>query len=170
MPQAFVDEIDTPVGPLVLCASEQGLSRIEFGAYEQVEPSLKAWTRKMLLTDTLVPDKFVLHESVKQLGEYFDSGRVAFRLPIDLRGTAFQVRVWQALRDVPFGKTRSYLQIGQAIGSPKAVRAVGGANNRNPLPIIIPCHRIIGADGSLVGYGGGISIKRKLLELEGWSG
>lgn len=170
MPQAFYDEMESPVGPLVLCASEQGLCRLEFGRYGEVESTLQKWCREKLSAETIFPDKLVLRETVKQLEEYFAGKRLAFRLPLDLRGTAFQLRVWNALRQIPYGETRSYLQIGQAIGSPKAVRAIGGANHNNPLSIIIPCHRVIGANGELVGYGGGLPIKRFLLELEGWNG
>ena len=91
----------------------------------------------------------------------------SFDLPLDPRGTSFQRRVWAALTAIPWGETRTYAQIAAAVGSPRAVRAVGQANHRNPIPILIPCHRVVGADGTLTGYGGGLELKRKLLELEG---
>lgn len=104
--------------------------------------------------------------AAEQLTEYFSRNRRTFDLPLAPAGTPFQTRVWQALLEIPYGETRSYLDIAVAIGNPKAVRAVGMANNRNPISFIIPCHRVIGADGSLVGYGGGLELKRSLLELE----
>ncbi len=102
-----------------------------------------------------------------QLIEYFSGQRTAFDLPLSLRGTVFQKQVWQALSEIPYGETRTYKQIAEAIGNPLACRAVGLANNRNPISIIIPCHRVIGTNGKLVGYGGGIELKERLLKLEG---
>ena len=99
--------------------------------------------------------------------EYLAGARRSFDLPLDPRGTSFQRRVWAALTAIPWGETRTYAQIAAAVGSPRAVRAVGQANHRNPIPILIPCHRVVGADGTLTGYGGGLELKRKLLELEG---
>ena len=102
----------------------------------------------------------------QQLDEYFAGTRTAFSLPLELHGTPFQEKVWEALRHIPYGETRTYKDIAIAIGHPKAFRAVGRANNANPIFIAIPCHRVIGADGSLVGYGGGLEMKKALLELE----
>ncbi len=102
-----------------------------------------------------------------QLTEYFEGARTTFELSLDPKGTPFQLRVWDALRRIPYAATASYGEVAAAIGSPSASRAVGLANGRNPIAIIIPCHRVIGADGSLVGYGGGLDRKRRLLELEG---
>jgi len=104
--------------------------------------------------------------AVKQIEEYFTGKRRQFDLPVSPSGTCFQEAVWKELLAIPYGETRSYKQIAQAIGKPKACRAVGMANNRNPISIIIPCHRVIGANGSLVGYGGGLEMKQKLLDLE----
>lgn len=109
----------------------------------------------------------VLEKAVTQLNEYFAGARRDFELPLDPSGTEFQRRAWKQLCEIPFGKTWSYRQQAVAMGQPAATRAVGGANNKNPLPVIIPCHRVIGADGSLTGYGGGLSRKRILLEIEG---
>ena len=108
----------------------------------------------------------LLREAYKQLSEYLIGKRLNFDLPLNPRGTVFQQQVWKALCDIPYGETRSYKQIAEAIGNPKAVRAVGMANNRNPLLIVIPCHRVIGANGKLVGYGAGIEKKEFLLKLE----
>lgn len=102
----------------------------------------------------------------QQLDEYFAGTRTAFDFPLRLQGTPFQEKVWAALRDIPYGETRSYQQIAQAIGQPKACRAVGMANHRNPIYIIVPCHRVVGANGALTGYGGGLDMKKALLELE----
>lgn len=101
-----------------------------------------------------------------QLMEYFEGNRRDFTIPLDPRGTVFQRRVWKALSEIPYGETRSYKQIAEQIGHPKAYRAVGMANNRNPIAILIPCHRVIGSNGTLVGYAGGVSVKERLLLLE----
>lgn len=108
----------------------------------------------------------LLRRAAQELSEYFAGTRKSFGLPLGPAGTAFQKRVWDALAAIPYGETRSYGDMAAAIGSPRAGRAVGGANHRNPLPILIPCHRVVGADGSLTGYGGGLDVKRALLRLE----
>jgi len=101
-----------------------------------------------------------------RIGEYIKGKRKRFDLPVKMDGTEFQLTVWKALQEIPYGETRSYAQIAEMTGNPKSSRAVGMANNRNPIPIIIPCHRVIGSDGDLTGYAGGLEIKKKLLELE----
>ena len=111
-------------------------------------------------------DKDLINKAFIQLKEYLSGQRQTFSLPLAPAGTPFQQQVWQALLAVPYGKTASYKDIAVAVGNPRAVRAVGGANNRNPIAIFIPCHRIVGADGSLVGYGGGLTLKKFLLESE----
>lgn len=108
----------------------------------------------------------ILEKAKKQLEEYFNGTRKEFQLPFNPRGTEFQRKVWEALTAIPYGQTRSYGEIASAVGNPKASRAVGGANHKNPIMIFIPCHRVIGADGSLVGFGGGIEAKKYLLALE----
>ena len=108
----------------------------------------------------------LLKEAITELNEYIDGKRISFDLQLELQGTEFQKRVWQALKEIPFGETRSYGEIAKLIGNEKASRAVGMANNKNPIPIIVPCHRVIGANGKLVGYAGGLDIKEKLLNLE----
>ena len=113
-----------------------------------------------------MPSLLELKPVVDQLEAYFCGTLTRFDLPLDLAGTDFQLRIWRALRAIPYGQTRTYGQIAKALGQPGAARAVGLANNQNPVPIIVPCHRVIGADGSLTGYGGGLPRKRRLLELE----
>lgn len=108
----------------------------------------------------------LIKRAMTQILEYLEGKRKTFDFPIAWQGTPFQIKVWEALRNIPYGETRSYGQIAAAIGNPKASRAVGMANNRNPLLIVVPCHRVVGADGSLVGYAAGLSIKKHLLELE----
>jgi len=112
------------------------------------------------------PRNPLLAEALSQLRAYFAGRLREFDLPLDLAGTDFQIRVWRQLETIPYGETRSYSAIAQAIGRPAAVRAVGAANGANPVPIVVPCHRVIGASGKLVGYGGGLSLKKRLLELE----
>ena len=121
----------------------------------------------------LEPRKFELRESkpalapyLRELNEYFDGRRSQFSVTLDLRGTPFQLACWNALLAIPYGETRSYGEVARAIGAPKAVRAVGAANGRNPVPIVVPCHRVIGAGGALTGFGGGLPMKRFLLDLE----
>jgi methylated-DNA-[protein]-cysteine S-methyltransferase len=108
----------------------------------------------------------LMHETIRQLRVFFAGELREFDLPLDMAGTEFQKRVWRALLTIPYGETRSYTQIAAQIGAPKAVRAVGAANGRNPIPVIVPCHRVIGASGDLVGFGGGLAWKRLLLDLE----
>jgi methylated-DNA-[protein]-cysteine S-methyltransferase len=154
----FGKVIDSPVGQLKLVASERGLAAI---LWENDNP------RRVPLGEVVDSDDHpVLLESERQLREYFAGHRKEFSLPMDFRGTEFQRRVWGALLTIPFGETRSYLQIAQQIGSPAAVRAVGAANGKNPLSIIAPCHRVVGSNGKLTGFAGGLEVKAQLLSLE----
>jgi methylated-DNA-[protein]-cysteine S-methyltransferase len=137
----------------LIVASDAGIRAIEF--HGQPEASGREGRSNPLL-----------REAVDQLRAYFAGELRDFDLALDMQGTAFQKRVWQELRSIPYGQTCSYSFVATAIGSPKAVRAVGAANGRNPIPIVVPCHRVIGAGGSLVGYGGGLPLKRFLLDLE----
>lgn len=139
--------IDTPVG--VLCALEEGSCLVSL-----------SWRRGGMDETPL------LAEVRRQLNEYFSGVRKSFDLPLNPHGTKFQRRVWSALQEIPYGETRSYSQIAATVENPKGCRAVGMANNRNPIPIIIPCHRVVGADGALTGYAGGLDKKALLLALE----
>ncbi|MEQ9463111.1 MAG: methylated-DNA--[protein]-cysteine S-methyltransferase [Haliea sp.] len=146
--------IDSPLGPLQLLSEENHLTAINF-------PGQHSGT-----ADSANPDS-VLGAARRQLEEYFAGHRKRFDLPLAAGGTPFQQSVWQALAAIPWGEVRSYRDIALTIGKPRAVRAVGAANGRNPLPIVVPCHRVIGADGSLTGFAGGLPRKVQLLTLEG---
>jgi methylated-DNA-[protein]-cysteine S-methyltransferase len=150
--------IDSPVGKLKLVASDKGLA----GVLWQREN-----TRPVPLSEA-VEDKQhpVLVETERQLGEYFAGKRKTFSIALDMQGTRFQKEVWEALLAIPFGETRSYGQLAKQLGNPRATRAVGAANGRNPVSIIVPCHRVIGSSGKLTGFGGGLETKAHLLSLE----
>jgi methylated-DNA-[protein]-cysteine S-methyltransferase len=139
---------------LVLVVSAAGVRQIEFPPARPIEAEP-------------VEGDPLLDELAQQLRAYFAGARRRFDLPLDPQGTPFQKRVWQHLETIPFGVTQSYRQVADAIGTPQAVRAVGAANGANPIPIVIPCHRVIGSGGRLTGYGGGLPLKKRLLELEG---
>jgi methylated-DNA-[protein]-cysteine S-methyltransferase len=147
--------IDSPVGLLTLAGRDGRLAHLRMVGQTH-EPSRAGWTH----------DDNVFSDAVEQLEAYFAGDLTTFEVELDLAGTAFQRRVWAALRTIPYGETRSYGEIATQIGAPGASRAVGLANGRNPVGIIVPCHRVIGANGSLTGYGGGLDRKRALLELE----
>jgi methylated-DNA-[protein]-cysteine S-methyltransferase len=148
----------SPVGTLTLAGTDRGLSAI---LWEDNRPR-----RVPLDLDTEDPTHPVLVEAQRQLTEYFAGTRTRFDLTFDVSGTPFQRRVWNALLTIPFGETRSYTQIAEQIGHPRAVRAVGAANGRNPLSIVAPCHRVVGANGALTGFAGGLDVKARLLALE----
>jgi len=149
--------IGTPLGQLLLAGDANGLALIGFPQGKGRVDVEGEWQR----------DSGCFIDVELQLQQYFDGQRRDFDLKFAPTGTIFQMEVLDALRTIPFGETRSYLEIARQVGRPKAVRAVGAANGRNPLPIVIPCHRVIGADGSLTGFGGGLDAKLFLLELEG---
>lgn len=150
--------MDSPVGPLLLAADDDGLLLIEFDSPRHPVTRGRDWHEGS--NDVLVQTR-------AQLDDYFNSNRRDFDLPLSPRGTPFQRDVWRALQRIPYGETISYAELAQWIGKPSAMRAVGAANGRNPLPIVVPCHRVIGADGSLTGFGGGLPTKQYLLALEG---
>jgi methylated-DNA-[protein]-cysteine S-methyltransferase len=151
--------VRSPVGVLTLVASGDGLAAI---LWENDRPG-----RVRLDVVAEHPKHPVLLETERQLAEYFAGRRKAFDLALDFAGTEFQKKVWRALLTIPFGETRSYAQIARQIGDPKAVRAVGAANGRNPISIVAPCHRVIGSNGKLTGFAGGLDVKAQLLRLEG---
>ncbi len=136
-----------------LTASAEGIRAIQFRLGETAEGNCNEANP-------------LLAEADRQLRAYFAGDLRAFELPLDLHGTDFQIRVWRQLEAIPYGEFRSYAEVAQAIGAPQAVRAVGAANGANPVPIVVPCHRVIGSSGKLVGYGGGLELKRRLLDLE----
>jgi len=168
---------DSAVGPLFLAASDGGLVALEFDARGPGQQSIrpnprdirKGNHREEKLNETVVFEHSPrrLRPYIEEIEEYFAGQRRAFTFPLDLRGTAFQLACWRALLAIPYGETRTYADIARAVGKPNAFRAVGMANNRNPIAIVVPCHRVIASDGTLCGYGGGLDVKRKLLELEG---
>jgi methylated-DNA-[protein]-cysteine S-methyltransferase len=141
--------IDSPIGPLTLVERDGALVRLSFGAHGRREPATP-----------------LLALATSQLNEYFAGERREFDLPLAPSGTEFQLACWRALAEIPYGETRSYGEQARRIGRPDRARAVGAANGANPIAIILPCHRVIGADGSLVGFGGGLETKRRLLDLE----
>lgn len=150
--------IDSPVGPLQLVASDEGLVAILWGAEDRQRVPLNIVGE--------APDHPVLRDTERQLQDYFAGRRQVFDLPLDFIGTDFQQTVWQALLTIPFGETRSYAEIAGQIGQPTAVRAVGAANGKNPISIVAPCHRVVGSNGTLNGFAGGLEVKAFLLRLE----
>jgi methylated-DNA-[protein]-cysteine S-methyltransferase len=151
--------IDSPIGRLLLGTDGEALTRIDMDVADRPPRGLENWTCD--------PTAGSLPEVARQLEEYFTGRRRVFDLPIRMEGTEFQRRAWRMLMEIPYGQTRSYGEQAKRIGNPNASRAVGLANGRNPIPIVVPCHRVIGADGSLTGFGGGIERKRWLLVHEG---
>lgn len=173
---------DSPVGPLFLAASGKGLVALEFDARLPGQQTIRPNPRD--LRSEAAPNRVYsgkrsrgeidlvesgpqMQRYTGQLEEYFARTRNQFTFPLDLRGTDFQIACWHALLEIPYGETRTYADIARAVGKANGFRAVGMANNRNPIAIVVPCHRVIASDGTLCGYGGGLEIKRKLLELEG---
>ncbi len=159
--------LDSPVGCLEIEENGEAITAIRFVHRPDRENDNRTGKHDNLCGGSGTADAPLLAEAVRQLREYFSGSRAAFDLPLAPEGTGFQKRVWKALLEIPYGETRTYGQIAAAVGNPKGGRAVGMANHNNPIPIVIPCHRVIGANGALTGYGGGLDIKRKLLELEG---
>jgi methylated-DNA-[protein]-cysteine S-methyltransferase len=148
--------IDSPIGRLLLAGTRAALTIIDFQSGPRPRRPDAAW----------VEDAQPFARAVAELREYFEGARRDFTVPLAPAGTPFQLRVWRALVEIPYGETTSYGELARRLGQPTASRAVGLANGSNPLPVIIPCHRVIGANGSLTGYGGGLPIKQRLLALE----
>lgn len=146
---------DTPVEPLRVMDNGSAIIEITFSTEDKVLP------RKAVEEETPL-----IAKAAAQLTEYFDGSRREFDFPTEVGGTEFQRRVWQELCRIPYGQTRTYKQVAEAIGCPKGFRAIGMANNRNPIAIVVPCHRVVGSGGRLVGYAGGLAVKEKLLQLE----
>lgn len=147
-------DYESPIGVLRITDDGQGITSIgfNFGNWEPLVCPIKS---------TLIT------QAIMELEEYFQGVRKVFTVPLNPKGTDFQKKVWQALQDIPYGQTCSYKDVAKAVGNDKASRAIGMANNKNPIPIIVPCHRVIGSGGKLVGYAGGLDVKRMLLQIEG---
>ncbi|UJF15363.1 methylated-DNA--[protein]-cysteine S-methyltransferase [Jeotgalibaca sp. MA1X17-3] len=156
----FYKIITSPIGMYLLVESEKGISFVEHLDSEEAE------SQKMNRAEATRKDTPLLLETARQMEEYFKGERHTFDIPMDTHGTPFQQQVWLELQRIPYGEVRTYKEIAAAIDNPKAVRAVGMANNRNPISIMTPCHRVIGSNGSLVGYAGGLDVKEFLLNLE----
>jgi len=154
------DIYDSPIGKIHIVADELGARKIDL--FEE------DWLKYQKKNEPILRDKQLCYEIITQLDEYFKGKRKNFNIPLSIEGTEFRKKVWSALQDIPYGETRNYLQIAEAIGNPNAARAVGQANRCNQLPIIIPCHRVIGKSGKLVGFAGNRTPTQKLLlEIEG---
>ncbi|GAB2718152.1 methylated-DNA--[protein]-cysteine S-methyltransferase [Paenibacillus thermoaerophilus] len=169
--KAYRHKLAGPAGAWTLLATEQGLCRI---LYPQEEASQAGpWLDRCLPHGEWADDRGLFDEFgiIDRLERYFAGQPVRFDdIPLDLRGTDFQRKVWEGLRPIPYGQAWTYKQLAESIGKPKAVRAVGAANGRNPVPIVVPCHRVVGSNGTLTGYRGGLRIKKRLLDLEGVAG
>lgn len=152
----YYTKVESPVGPLLLAGEESGLHFLSFANSKRAKKPERDWKEYQA----------PFAEAIRQVRAYFAGELKQFDLPLIFEGTDFQVRVWRALRTIPYGETWSYMELARRIGTPKAVRAVGAANGSNPIPIIVPCHRVIGSNGDLTGFGGGLPIKKKLLALE----
>jgi len=165
----FSTTVESTVGPLFLAASPRGLVALEFDRRLPGQQTIRPNPRDLRGEKKgaqFEESEQALRPYVSELQQYFAGHRRQFGFPLDLRGTDFQLACWQALLAIPYGETRSYGDIARAVGRPRGFRAVGMANNRNPAAIVVPCHRVIASDGTLCGYGGGLEIKRKLLDLE----
>jgi methylated-DNA-[protein]-cysteine S-methyltransferase len=149
--------LETPIGTLLIAGDERAIHRIEFPQDGTAGKPEAGWTESA---------RGPVGDAVRQLREYFSGKRTDFDLPLEPQGTPFQRGVWKRLEEIPYGETISYGELAKRVGNPKASRAVGAANGQNPIPIVIPCHRVIGANGKLTGFGGGLPTKEKLLELE----
>ena len=156
MDRIFYTNMESPVGRLLLAGNPDGLRSVSFELSRRADAPPESWTE----------DKAAFPEVIRQLRAYFAAELKEFDLPLAMDGTTFQLRVWRALQEIPYGQTTSYGRLAAKLGNPQAMRAVGLANGRNPIPIIVPCHRVIGSDGSLTGFGGGLENKQKLLALE----
>lgn len=161
----MVREIDTPIGRIFIRA--EGGSVSEISLQRNVPEAAKFVKEETGKHAAERADEEVLERAARELEEYFRGERRAFDVPIETKGTPFEEKVWKALREIPYGETRSYGEIAGRIGSPKGARAVGGACGRNPVLIMTPCHRVVGSKGNLTGFTGGLDIKEKLLKLEG---
>lgn len=156
--QSYWEYMETPIGTLVVKADDFGITKVYLGDENEKEQAGE--------NSQNTKAQAYVKQACTELGEYFSGKRKKFDVPVHMQGTPFQESVWQALREIPYGETRSYKQIAERIGNPKAMRAVGMANNRNKILLLVPCHRVIGANGAMVGFGCGLSVKEYLLAME----
>ncbi|MFQ5514200.1 MAG: methylated-DNA--[protein]-cysteine S-methyltransferase [Myxococcota bacterium] len=159
-----IASLASPLGRLRLAVTREGVARLELP--HSSGSGFRGWLQRHLPDAESVESLPLLERTAREFDEYFSGRRLCFDVPLDLRGTRFQLAVWSALREIPFGETRSYADVARSVSHPHAFRAVGAANGANPIPIIVPCHRVIAADGRLGGYGGGLPSKRRLLAFE----
>ncbi|WP_368654485.1 methylated-DNA--[protein]-cysteine S-methyltransferase [Ornithinibacillus sp. 4-3] len=162
----YYEEMDSPIGPLLLMVHDEKAIRIDFGRLTDVKERIEKWLNRYFPNAVFVCEPKKLQHIKQQLEAYFAKQQTAFEFDYQFYGTSFQKQVWEALFTVPYGETKAYKDIAIAVNNPKAVRAIGGAVNKNPMSIFSPCHRIIGMNGKLVGYGGGLDKKKYLLKLE----
>ena len=155
----YYHKIDSPIGPLHLAATNDALLAIHHNLKR-----MEDWNKNTIAFKNV--KNIIIEKTINELSEYFDGKRKKFNIPIQLSGTQFQLKAWDALNKIPYAKTVSYSEQAKISGNPKATRAIGNANNANPISIIVPCHRVIGKSGKLVGYGGGLERKNYLLDLE----
>jgi O-6-methylguanine DNA methyltransferase len=157
-------EFDSPIGAMVAASTPRGLAYLQLprASGRGLAGWLRSWAPEATVEEAFAPNR----AAITQVCEYLEGKRDAFDLPLDLRGTPFQQAVWKALQAIPYGETRSYGDVARAIRKPQAVRSVGAANGANPVPLVVPCHRVVRAGGKLGGYGGGLALKRRLLALE----
>jgi O-6-methylguanine DNA methyltransferase len=165
MDKAYYGIFDSSLGVVYIASTEKGVCKIALP--KEGEADFFGWLRTRFGLQDVIEDKDKNEGVLAELKSYLAGALREFQSPLDLRGTEFQMRVWQELRAIPYGTTCSYRDIAERIGHPRAYRAVGAANRANPIPVIVPCHRVIGRDGSLTGYGGGLTMKERLLRLEG---
>lgn len=162
----YYDEIDSPVGTLLIAKYNEKIVRIDFGGWVEKEAMIWKWAKRYFKKPKFVYQPEKLADIKAQLDEYFVNERTVFEFDYAFYGTPFQIAVWEALFTIPFGITKTYKDMAIAVDNPKAVRAIGGAVNKNPLTIVAPCHRVIGTNGNLIGFGGGLDRKEYLLKHE----
>ncbi|WP_106498169.1 methylated-DNA--[protein]-cysteine S-methyltransferase [Lentibacillus sp. Marseille-P4043] len=163
----YFDEMETPVGPLLIISDGEKIVRIDYGRMADLEAQMNKWSKRYFDNPVFENKPEKVEHVKKELQAYFKDGSKKFSFAFTFHGTPFQTKVWQALCDtIPYGETKTYKDIAEAIDNPKAVRAVGGAVNKNPFSIVVPCHRVIGANGKMVGYNGGLDKKEYLLAHE----
>ncbi|SHM77170.1 methylated-DNA-[protein]-cysteine S-methyltransferase [Caldanaerovirga acetigignens] len=165
----YIGRVKTPLGIFIIASNEKGIIKLSLPGERETDflGELERLYGKLYILDEDDLYSPINKRLKEELLEYLGGRRKNFTVPLDLKGTTFQKRVWDELLKIPYGKVKSYGQIARELGKPGAARAVGLANNRNPVPILVPCHRVVGSDGSLVGYGGGLEFKKFLLKLEG---